>query len=144
MTDEKLVSDFLNRECELFYDMYSDSVVIKDKTRDENYSKKFFKIFLVEIFGNFKGLTDIFDNWFYENEKVLLIPINEFIKNTIIDFGQTNWVAKHKDYGTLDLNRLNKYFPNETKHQQVYFIRIFYQWYDNKVIEISEKMMEEF
>ena len=137
MTDKKIVSDFLNREFELFVDIYS--VAIKDKTRDIKYTQESFKAFLVEIFGNFKGLARIFDDWFYENEKVLLIPINEFIKNTIIDFGQTNWVAKHKDYGTLDLNRLNKYFPNETKHQQVYFIRIFYQWYDNKVIEISEK-----
>ena len=142
MTDEKLVSDFLNRNYKVFVDM--NLVVIKDKTRDKNYSKEFFKIFLVEIFGNFKGLARIFDDWFYENEKVLLIPINEFIKNTTIDLGQTSWIAKHKDYGTLDLNRFNKYFPNETKYQQIYFRQIFHQWYDNKVLEISEKIMGEF
>lgn len=246
MTDEKLVSDFLNREYKLFVDIYS--VAIKDKTRDIKYTQESFKAFLVEIFGNFKGLARIFDNWFYENEKVLLkslydyfdtldfskksitligecssiFAINsdfssifvtskfeeyyirkvvepnikdflndkskeltsknleslldvelqgetpkvyeslmermnrwyydnefydkimEFIKNTTIDLGQTNWIAKHKDYGTLDLNSLNKYFPTETKYQQVYFRQIFSQWYDNRVIEISEKMMEKF
>jgi len=246
MTDEKLVSDFLNRECKLFVDLYS--VAIKDKTRDIKYSQESFKAFLVEIFGNFKGLARIFDNWFYENEKVLLkslydyfdtldfskksitligecssifainsdfssifvtskfeeyyirkvvepnvkdlfndkskeltskdlesildlelqgeIPkvyefiiervnrwyydnefydkIMEFIKNTTIDLGPTNWIVKHKDYGALDLNSLNKYFPNETKYQQFYFRQIFSQWYDNKVIEISEKIMEKF
>jgi hypothetical protein len=246
MTDEKLVTDFLNRECKLFVDLYS--VAIKDKTRDIKYSQESFKAFLVEIFGNFKGLARIFDDWFYENEKVLLkslydyfdtldlskksitligecssiFAINsdfssifvtskfeeyyirkvvepnvkdffndkskeltskdlesildlelqgetpkvyesimermnrwyydnefydkimEFIKNTTIDLGPTNWIVKHKDYGTLDLNSLNKYFPNETKYQQVYFRQIFSQWYDDKVMEISEKMMEEF
>ena len=246
MTDEKLVSDFLNREYKVFVDIYS--VAIKDKTRDIKYTQESFKAFLVEIFGNFKGLARIFDDWFYENEKVLLkslydyfdtldlskksvtlmgecssiFAINsdfssifvtskfeeyyirkvvepnvkdflndkskeltsknleslldvelqgetpkvyesliervnrwyyddvfydkimEFIKNTTVGLGQTNWIVKHKDYGTLDLNSLNKYFPNETKYQQVYFRQIFSQWYDNKVIEISEKMMEEF
>lgn len=246
MTDEKLVTDFLNKDYKVFVDI--NTVAIKDNTRDKNYSKESFKIFLVEIFGNFKGLDDIFNNWFYENERVLLkslydyfdtLDLNkksitlmgecssmfginsdfssifvtnkfedyyirkaiepsvkhflndkskeltsknleslldvelqgetpkvyeaimervnrwyydnvfhdkimEFIKNTTVGLGQTNWIVKHKDYGTLDLNSLNKYFPNETKYQQVYFRQIFSQWYDNRVIEISEKMMEEF
>lgn len=73
MTDEKLVTDFLNREYKVFVDIYS--VAIKDKTRDikytqesftedieaiNNWSRKFYSIVGGSI-GYTKG--DLFHMW---------------------------------------------------------------------------------
>lgn len=118
---------------------------LNDKSK-ELTSKNLESLLDVELQGEtpkvYESLIERVNRWYYDD--VFYDKIMEFIKNTTVGLGQTNWIVKHKDYGTLDLNSLNKYFPTETKYQQVYFRQIFSQWYDNRVIEISEKMMEEF
>lgn len=85
-------------------------------------------------------ITNI-NKWYYDN--IFYGKIQDFINNTRVGLGPTNWIAKHNLYGTLNLDRLSSYFPNETKYQQYYFGSLFNQWFENKVIEISEKMMQD-
>jgi hypothetical protein len=90
----------------------------------------------------YEEIITTINKWYYDN--VFYNKILDFINNTRVGLGPTNWIAKHNLHGTLNLDRFNSYFANETTYQQFYFGRLFNQWYNDKVIEISEKMMEEF
>lgn len=89
-----------------------------------------------------EGILEKVNKWYYDNR--FESKIMDFIKDTKVDLGKRSWDVYNTKYGLIDLKNLNQFFPNENKYQQAYFREYFNQWYDDEVLKISEKIIEEF
>lgn len=104
------------------------------------------KILLNTILGEYsKETASVLDmcigyvnNYYYTN--ILTKDLREFLDNTYVELGRSNWIFKHKVHGEID--ELGPYFTKENEWQIKAINTILKDWIQNKIIDTSEKMME--
>ena len=82
------------------------------------------------------------NEWYFEN--VFSKKIDFFFKEAKLVLGPTNWTVIHPYYGKLKTDKLSKHFPEETIYQTSVLNKQYDDWYNEKIFEVSEKMMKEF
>jgi hypothetical protein len=82
------------------------------------------------------------NEWYFEN--VFSKKIELFFKEAKLVLGPTNWMVIHPYYGKLNTDKLSKHFPEETIYQTSVLNKQYDDWYNEKILEVSEKMMKEF
>ncbi len=77
--------------------------------------------------------------WYYRN--IFEDKLYNFLSNSIVTLGRSNWIVTNKKYGVLEVSNLTMYFENESDYQLEQLETIFGQWYGDKMIEITQKEM---
>jgi len=140
MSDELLVSNFLNRNYKV---TLADDIIIIDVIYNSKLDFNLLKVNLRIIFGHLPCLNKVYDDWFANGVKVFAANFSDFLSKCSVQLGQTNWSVNHVVYGKINPNFLANYIVENDeilKHKSA-LNKLFNQWYDDKVIEASEKMM---
>lgn len=103
------------------------------------YIKEFYGEWYCEVEG--KYLSEIIDEWFETKKSEVLRDINAELVNLKVVLGPRSWqcVDEHGDiffWKKLVLKFKDKYDKNLIKS-------VYDEWFENKVLETSEKMMDE-
>ena len=95
------------------------------------------------VFNCIDDLAGHFENWFNESLSSLTKNFDSFLAECRLILGPRNWVVKHNIYGEINPELLTTYHGTEkSAHSALRYL--FNKWYDEKVIEASERAMRNF
>lgn len=144
MTDELLIEGFLRKNyvVTLGMDQFSDDILILDSFSGYKLAKDQLRNSLIVIFGYPSCLNRVFDNWYINELRKLSEKLMELLSKCRVELGRTDWSVIHETHGKLEPKFLSNYIGDDevSKNKRVLSV-IFNKWYDDKVIEASEKMM---
>ena len=146
MTDEYLVNKYLDK----YYTVIVHTPSYKEPEfmvaalgRPDMYHRIDIENEVKLVFKGVGEITKYFDTWFDEKLKSLSNNFDKFLNECELKLGPTSWVVRHKLYGDIDPSLLTMY--SNDKRTNFYTLRYFFdKWYDDKVIEVSERMMKNF
>ena len=136
------------------FEDYYFNYVLKHKVKefiDETYEEKktsssdLIRLASVMFSGETPSIIEkgeaVINEWYFEN--VFSKKIDSFFKEAKLVLGPTNWMVIHPYYGKINTDKLSKNFPEETLYQTSILNKQYDNWYNEKILEVSEKMMKE-
>jgi hypothetical protein len=141
MSDRNLVFKYLNS---FYFITYKNSdFILSAFDNSEIKNKTEILVELKLVFKTIKNLSDYYEEWLDKSINLFLKNIDNFLDECYLELGPTNWVVKHKVYGNINYNFLRTQNSFDKKYHEA-LMYFFEKWYDNKIFEISEKMLESF
>jgi hypothetical protein len=67
--------------------------------------------------------------------------VDEFLRQLVITMGKTNWRVTWIGHGELTKDKVLSYFMKEDKYHEKYIMKKYNDWYDQAVIEASNRYM---
>ena len=137
-----------------FIEQYIEKIYIEknlDSIVNKFLSTKSSDMASIELGAKFIGYmqgerTKVFDigmdkvnKWYYDN--ILGPKVMTFMKECILIMGPLNWVVMNRQFGEINMENLQKYFPKEADKQMKTVIGLIGVWYDNERDKESEKLM---
>lgn len=150
-SDYKLLyhHDFITN---LFIDYYKDKYMLP---RLENHVRDF-----NTDFGSVKMIGDFQDNFILEHQKIISFAkeylnnwyaervigskVNDLLSQLVLTLGPRNWVVTWIGHGLFSKKRLLEKFINESEYHHDFILNMYNKWYEDAVIEASEKVMIRF
>lgn len=128
MTDEELITNYLNRFHEVVCDVYTindgKGFLVFDKITKGTEIFESVENKLITIFGSIKGLNKVYKDWFTKQA-------NELIKD-ILDFFKT---LDPSERGIKLVEKCEKRFKHNSRYNGTKFIlNRFYEWYNEKFL----------
>jgi hypothetical protein len=119
---------------------------IVEKYEEKTCSSDLIRLALELLNGETPSIVEkseaMINEWYFEN--VFSKKIDFFFKEAKLVLGPTNWMVIHPYYGKLNTDKLSKHFPEETIYQTSVLNKQYDDWYNEKILEVSEKIMKEF
>lgn len=134
MTDYTLIYNYLDKQYRYNKITFNDNLEIVDN------NGSYIIYLLYNIFSNIPDLINIVNNWKIDKIEELTKINSNLLKDCYLELGKSNWVVKHNTFGTIDTKNILAYL-NVTKELRHLVDKCFDLWYEMKVIETSEKMM---
>lgn len=94
---------------------------------------------IIENMFQYEFAKNYLNNWYID--EVLEEKVNDMLSQFVVTLGRTNWVVTWIGHGPITEETLRKYFIKESKEAFNYIMRMFANWYDKTIIEMSEKAM---
>lgn len=140
---EKLIIKFLDRHVDLIIE---NGIHLRDDSSNKNLSYQDLVNLIVKIFslGRDDGaFSDLIRKWYNARLENVIGGLYKFLENCTIELGPTNWEVRHSLYGKINLDDV-AVFPIDSplKNYEEEITRIVDDWFQEKVIEISEKNMK--
>ena len=85
-----------------------------------------------------KALQYLHD-WY--SEKVIGGKVRDFLSQLVMTLGKRNWQVTWIGHGPFTRNMLLKHFQDESDFHHDFILRMYDDWYDGKVVESSERIM---
>lgn len=146
MTDEYLVNKYLDKYYTVIVHTPSHKepeFMVAALGKPDMYNRIDIENEVKLVFKGVGEVTKYFDTWFYEKLKFHSNNFDKFLNECELKLGPTSWVVRHKLYGDIDPSLLTIY--SNDRRTNFYTLRYFFdKWYDDKVIEVSERMMKNF
>lgn len=133
----------------IFFEFYKETY-FRDKL--DNYISNFNgDLGSVTLFEEFKNELDkehpniinfaneYMNNWY--SETIIGEKIKDFLSQLVITLGSKNWVITWVGHGQISKNTLLKNFKNENEFQQEFILNMYDKWYDEAIMEASERVM---
>ncbi len=79
------------------------------------------------------------NNWYAES--IIGEKIKDLLSQLVLTLGQRNWVVTWIGHGPFSKRRLLETFINESSYHHDYILNMYDKWYEDAVIEASEKAM---
>jgi hypothetical protein len=79
------------------------------------------------------------NNWY--SEKVIGDKVRDFLSQLVITLGVRNWMVTWIGHGPLTKNKILDNFKNESDFHTNHIMQMYDKWYEEKVIEASERAM---
>jgi hypothetical protein len=137
---KEIIMNFLNKHYYLYFDdINSNGAIYKLKNSHETKTTYTMTQDLYKTF-NWPYVDTLLSEWKMIKLEKLNKKISDFLNNCEVILGQTNWIVKHKDFGFIDTKILSVYV-DIPKNEESFLNYFFNEWYDNKIIDTSEKMM---
>lgn len=99
---------------------------------------------MCEIFEyDYHLIKKILDDWAYKVLDKFSDRFIYFLNNCELKLGQTSWLVYNKEYGIInkDLDKLNLF--DNIDSDKLYAIKfLFKKWYEEKIIETTEKLIK--
>lgn len=143
---EDIIIKHLNR-------VYKASVLTEAKIEDlyfidintkRVYNENKLNLLLCEIFEyDYHLIKKILDDWAYKVLDKFSDRFIYFLNNCELKLGQTSWLVYNKEYGIInkDLDKLNLF--DNIDSDKLYAIKfLFKKWYEEKIIETTEKLIK--
>jgi hypothetical protein len=145
MTDEKLIINFIENNYK--FDGFNDTTVQFTVT-DVNSTDTLTKVeFIDSVSQSFNGLKtneisvyELSKWWFNMRVNEVLLEINDFLRRKIkVSLGQRSWHVTTYTGKEFDLKRLISMY--EHKYSKVLITITYNEWYNQSIVEVSEKMV---
>lgn len=82
---------------------------------------------------------DYLNHWY--SETMIGEKVRDFLSQLVITLGVKNWVVTWIGHGPVTREKILNQFSNENKYVYELIIQMYEKWYDEKIIEASEKIM---
>jgi hypothetical protein len=144
--DEYLVNKYLDKYYTVIVHTYSKKEAefkIAALGKPDMYNRIDIEKEVNTVFSGVSEVTKYFDTWFDEKLKSFSNNFDKFLNDCELKLGPTSWVVRHKLYGDIDPTLLTMY--SNDKRTNLHTLKYFFdKWYDEKVIEVTERMMKNF
>jgi histidinol phosphatase-like enzyme len=80
------------------------------------------------------------NNWY--SEKIIGDKVRDFLSQLVITLGVRNWVVTWIGHGPITKNKILDNFKNEGEFHVNHIMGMYDKWYEEKVIEASERAMK--
>lgn len=80
------------------------------------------------------------NDWYLNNK--LYDKVDYFLSQLVITLGSSNWVVTWVGHGVFTKEKILNYFTNEDKYHEEYIMHRYNEWYEQAVIDKSEKIMK--
>lgn len=134
----------------VFLEYYKDKHLLH---KLENYVKTF-----NTNFGSVKMIDDFQDDFILEHEKIILFAkeylnnwysetviggkVKDLLSQLVLTLGSRNWTVTWIGHGPFSKRILLEKFINESTYHHGYILTMYDKWYEDAVIEASEKVMK--
>ena len=140
MDDNKFLFDFFEKNFLVYINEESDTFEIKDKRINQVFTKYQFYDFVKVVFGyNYINIDSIIRDWFNLNRDELIKEINIFFNNCSIILGRTEWEILSED-GTM-INKKYIILKYQNRFSKKLISNVFDEWFEDKIIKESERLM---
>ena len=95
--------------------------------------------FILEHFKIISFAKEYLNNWYAES--IIGEKIKDLLSQLVLTLGQRNWVVTWIGHGPFSKRRLLEKFINESEYHHDYILNMYDKWYEDAVIEASEKAM---
>ena len=95
--------------------------------------------FILEHFKIISFAKEYLNNWYAES--IIGEKIKDLLSQLVLTLGQRNWVVTWIGHGPFSKKRLLEKFINESEYHHDYILNMYDKWYEDAVIEASEKAM---
>ncbi len=144
MSDAYLLKKFLDRSYNISLvnrEREAGEVSLVSLKGNEYVNKEKLERELSKIFGNGSHIKKIFEEWYSHHIKTVIQEFTAFLDECELVQGHSNWELRHAIHGRIKVDKLETYYyGNENPHHNT-LKSIYDVWYDNKIIEASEKIM---
>lgn len=93
------------------------------------------------VFGDSKEVMETFHQWYSSNIRAFSSNFHEFLNECYVVLGYTNWEVHHNEFGKINTEEISSYYRGPTKPEISVLQPLFERWFDNKVIEATERSM---
>jgi hypothetical protein len=143
MTDRIIIKKFLkNYKIKI---KTSDFVILEKSTgqefSDEQFSNMFLKIFNTFNIDKDTLSIDLYKSWYKSEKKKHVKKLEEYLENCTVKLGLCDWEITAQDGTNVTYNSVYRLFSNNF---DIEFIDKYYNnWLSDKVIDISESLMNQ-
>ena len=81
------------------------------------------------------------NDWY--SDEILGQQITELFREFVITLGERNWKITWIGHGPVTKEKIEAHFKDETDFQKKLIMMKFNQWYEEAVIDASERMMKQ-
>ena len=133
----------------VFIDYYKDKYMIPKL-------EEYVKVFNAD-FGSVRLIKDFQDDFILEHEKIIQFAkeylnkwysetvigekVKDLLSQLVLTLGPRNWVVTWIGHGPFSKKRLLEKFINENAYHHDYILDMYNKWYEEAVIEASEKVI---
>ena len=143
MNDKILINKFL-KKFEVKIEHKNFVVVEKNTSQqfsDEEFSNMFLKIFSTFNIDKNTLSIDLYKSWYKNKKKKHVKKLDEYLESCNVKLGLRDWEVTSSDGTHVSYNSVYKLF---SKNFDIEFIDRYYgNWLSNKVIDISESIMNQ-
>lgn len=133
----------------LFLEDYKDKILIpildnyklniNDKSGSSAMINDLETMLIGEEFKLIEFSKEYLNKWY--SETIIGEKVKDFLSQLVITLGSRNWVVTWIGHGPLSKNKLLNQFSNENEVVSELIIHMYDKWYEEKIIETSEKAM---
>jgi len=139
MTEDDIVLKYLTNN----YDFKLESgLCFIDKNTSSILSQYELKEEIFSIFCGMPNALEVFKNWCQRKLDDLVGEFKKILDDAYVVLGPCNWEVKHPIYGTMDTNHLGAYYFGQKNLPKWLMTRYFDMWYEDRIIEETEKAIK--
>jgi len=142
----KYHESFLTRIFNEYY--FNKYLISKIEKYKENFNSSKGSLNLIidfekELLGENYKITEMvksdLNNWYAE--KHIGHKVKDFLSQLVITLGPRNWIVTWIGHGQISKNKILNQFKNENEFHHEYILTMYDNWYDEAVMETSERSM---
>jgi hypothetical protein len=143
MTDRIIINKFLKR---FKVKIQSSNFVIVEKHTNQEFSDEQFSYIFLKIFNTFSIdkntlSIDLYKSWYKSEKKKHVKKLEQYLENCTVTLGLCDWDVTAQDGTRVTYNSVYRLFSNNF---DIEFIDRYYSnWLSEKVIDISESLMNQ-
>jgi hypothetical protein len=144
MNDEYLLKKFLDRCYTVSlvnHEREAGEISLVSLGNNEFVNRTTLENELSRIFGKEPHITQFFNDWYRQHLNNVLRDFTAFLNECDLVLGLSNWELKHNVHGRINMDKLSQYYYGTEKPHHNTLKSIYDAWYDNKIIDASEKIM---
>ena len=146
MRDKEIIYKFLKSFSVRVDDNEHMFVIFDDFTRKKIFYDDFIKYFL-KIFDVYKTdderlSFEICQEWLDNEKSKLTIEIDNYLNTCQVRFGKYNWEVIDSEGNHISEEKISEVFLNNGSKK--FILSCYDRWYTNKILEISNEIMNKF
>ena len=116
----------------------------KENFNESKGSLKLILDFERELLGENYKITEMvknhLNNWYAD--KYIGAKVKDFLSQLVITLGARNWIVTWIGHGQVSKNKILNLFKDENEFHHEYILNMYDNWYDEAVIDASERAMK--